>query len=62
VTWRIVFTRQAKRDAKKLAGPGLRLKAQRLLDGLKQDPFFHPPPYEKLRGDLAGLYSRRINI
>ncbi len=62
MTWRIVFTPQAKRDAKKLAGSGLKTKAQRLLTLLEQDPFVQPPPYEKLRGDLAGLYSRRINI
>ena len=62
MTWRIVFTRQARRDAKKLASSGLREKAEFLLQLLSEDPFRIPPPYEKLIGDLAGACSRRINI
>ena len=62
VAWTLVFTRQAQKDAKKLAASGLRPKAERLLDLLKQTPFQNPPPFEKLVGDLAGAYSRRINI
>lgn len=60
--WKIVFTKQAQKDAKKLSKSGLRSKAEKLLDVLKQDPFQYPPAYEKLVGDLAGAYSRRINI
>jgi len=60
--WRIVFTKQAQKDAKKLAASGLRDKAQTLLDILAEDPFKSPPPFEKLVGDLTGAYSRRINI
>lgn len=62
VSWRIVFTRQAQKDAKKLSAAGLRPKAEALLEILGQNPFHTPPPYEKLVGDLAGAYSRRINI
>ena len=62
MTWEIVFTKQAQKDAKKLASAGLKLKAQNLLDLIREDPFQNPPPYEKLIGDLAGAYSRRINI
>jgi Txe/YoeB family toxin of toxin-antitoxin system len=62
VSWRFVYTRQAQRDAKKLAASGLRPKAEALLDILAMDPFADPPPFEKLLGDLAGAYSRRINI
>ncbi len=62
VSWRVVFTRQAARDAKKLAASGLRPKAEALLRVLAEDPFADPPPFEKLVGDLAGAYSRRINI
>ena len=58
----LVFTKQAQKDAKKLASAGLKSKAQLLLDILAADPFQNPPPYEKLIGDLAGAYSRRINI
>lgn len=57
-----MFTRQARRDARKLAAAGLRPRAERLLDLLAEDPFRTPPPYEKLLGDLAGACSRRINI
>ena len=60
--WKIVYTKQAQKDAKKLSKSGLRPKAEKLLDILKHDPFQYPPPYEKLVGDLAGAYSRRINI
>lgn len=60
--WRIVFTQQAQRDAKKLSAAGLRPKAERLLLLLAENPFQTPPPYEKLLGDLAGAYSRRIKI
>ncbi|OGD15981.1 MAG: toxin of toxin-antitoxin system [Candidatus Aminicenantes bacterium RBG_16_66_30] len=60
--WRLVYTRQAQRDAKKLAASGLRPKAETLLDILAGNPFENPPPFEKLLGDLTGAYSRRINI
>lgn len=60
--WRILFTKQAQKDAKKLSASGLRPKAETLLDILRQNPFQNPPPFEKLVGDLAGAYSRRINI
>lgn len=62
MTWRVVYTKQAQKDAKKLAAAGLKLKAQALLALLAEDPFRHPPPFEKLVGDLRGAYSRRINI
>ena len=62
VTWRLVYTRQAQRDAKKLAASGLRPKAEALLEILARNPFEDPPPFEKLLGDLSGAYSRRINI
>lgn len=60
--WAVVFAKHAVKDAKKLAATGLKNKAQDLLDILVSDPFQNPPPYEKLVGDLAGAYSRRINI
>lgn len=60
--WRIVFTKQAQKDAKKLAAGGLRPKAEKLLDILRENPYQTPPPFEKLMGDLSGAYSRRINI
>jgi Txe/YoeB family toxin of toxin-antitoxin system len=60
--WRLVFTRQAQKDAKKIAAAGMRMKAQQILDILAEDPFQSPPAFEKLVGDLAGAYSRRINI
>jgi len=60
--WRVVFTKHAKKDAKKLAAVGLRSKAEKLLDILRENPYRTPPTYEKLLGDLAGTYSRRINI
>lgn len=62
VSWQLVFTKQAQKDAKKLTASGLRLKAKTLLDILRKDPFQQPPPFEKLVGDLKGAYSRRINI
>ena len=62
MTWQLVFTKQAQKDAKKLAASGLKAQAQALLAALAQDPYQRPPPYEKLIGDLAGAYSRRINI
>jgi Txe/YoeB family toxin of toxin-antitoxin system len=62
VTWTLVFTRQAQKDARRLARAGLRPKAETLLELLQRSPFATPPPYEKLVGDLAGAYSRRINI
>ena len=60
--WELYFTRQARRDARKLAASGLRARAQQLLDIIVEDPDQNPPPYERLVGDLAGAYSRRINI
>ena len=60
--WRVVFTKQANKDAKKLAAAGLRSKAEKLLDILRENPYRTPPTYEKLLGDLSGAYSRRINI
>jgi Txe/YoeB family toxin of toxin-antitoxin system len=62
VNWTLVFTAQAKKDAKRLASAGLKDQAQRLLDVLATNPYQTPPRYEKLVGDLAGAYSRRINI
>lgn len=62
VEWRLVFTSQARKDAKKLSSVGLRPNAESLLDLLRQDPFQSPPPFEKLVGDLSGAFSRRINI
>lgn len=60
--WKLVYTKQAQKDAKKLATSGLKEKARDLLKVLEANPFQNPPPYEKLVGDLAGAYSRRINI
>jgi toxin YoeB len=62
VKWRIVYTRQAQKDAKRIAAAGLRPKAEQLPEILSNNPFQTPPPYEKLVGDLSGAYSRRINI
>ena len=62
MNWALVFTQQAQKDAKKLASTHLKAKAQRLLEIVAKNPFQNPPPYEKLVGDLAGAYSRRINI
>lgn len=60
--WRVVFTKQAQKDAKKLSAAGLRPKAEKLIDILRENPFKTPPPYEKLLGELSGAFSRRINI
>ncbi|MFM2313989.1 MAG: hypothetical protein RLZZ04_3265 [Cyanobacteriota bacterium] len=60
--WQLKFTKQAQKDAKKIAASGLKLKTQQLLSILKQNPFLNPPSYEKLQGDLQGAYSRRINV
>ena len=62
MTWRVVYTKQAQKDAKKLFVAGLKPKAEKLLCVLSENPFQNPPPYEKLVGDLAGAYLRRINI
>ena len=62
MTWDLVYSSYALKDAKKLSAAGLRDKAQALLDFLETDPLQNPPPYEKLVGDLKGAYSRRINI
>jgi toxin YoeB len=60
--WQLYYTKQAQKDARKLASSGLKNKAQNLLSIIQQDPYQNPPPYEKLVGDLSGAYSRRINI
>jgi Txe/YoeB family toxin of toxin-antitoxin system len=62
VSWRVLYSKHAQKDAKKLAAAGLKDKAKELLAVLAADPFQNPPSYEKLVGDLAGTYSRRINI
>jgi len=62
VRWRLVFTKQAQKDARKLAAASLEPKAEELLRLIRKDPFQTPPPFHKLVGDLAGSYSRRINI
>ena len=62
VMWRVVFTKQAQKDAKKLSAAGLHPKAEQLLDILRENPYQSPPPFEKLLGDLSGAYSRRITL
>lgn len=62
MSWRLVFTKQAQRDAKTIAQSGLKPQAAKLLELLQTNPYQSPPPYEKLVGDLTGAYSRRINI
>lgn len=62
MSWELAFTKEAQKDARKLADAGLKRKAEELLAVLRNNPFQNPPPYEKLLGDLAGTYSRRINI
>jgi Txe/YoeB family toxin of toxin-antitoxin system len=62
VSWQLVFTTHAQKDAKKIAHSGLKPQVERLLEIIKENPFKNPPPYEKLVGDLSGAYSRRINI
>jgi len=60
--WEVVFTKQAQKDAKKLSSAGLRPKVEKLIEILRKNPYQTPPPFEKLLGDLAGAFSRRINI
>ena len=62
MSWRLVFTKQAKKDAKKIAQSGLKPQTSRLLDIPREDPYRNPPPYEKLVGDLSGACSRRISL
>ncbi len=62
MSWRLVFTKQAQKDAKKIARAGMKPQVNRLLEVLREDPFRNPPSYEKLVGDLSGACSRRINI
>ena len=62
MSWRLVYTKQAKKDAKRLSHSGLKPQAERLLDILREDPYRTLPPYERLVGDLAGTCSRRINV
>jgi toxin YoeB len=62
VTWQLVYTKHAQKDAQKLAAAGLKQKAQEVLAILAANPYQNPPPFEKLVGDLSGAYSRRINI
>ncbi len=62
MSWRLVFTQQARKDAQRIARSGLKPQVNRLLEILKEDPYRSPPPYEKLLGDLSGACSRRINI
>ena len=60
--WQVVFTKQAQKDARKISAAGLRSKAERIIEILRKNPYQTPPPFEKLSGDLAGAFSRRINI
>jgi toxin YoeB len=62
VTWRLVFTKQARKDAKRIARAGLKPQAEQLLEILRKNPYQSPPPFEKLLGDLSGACSRRISI
>lgn len=62
MSWELAYTKQAHKDAQKLAASGLKKKAQELLEIIRENPYQNPPPYEKLVGDLSGAYSRRINI
>ena len=62
MSWIVVFTKQARKDAKKLSASGLKSKAEAIIEILRENPYQVPPSYEKLVGDLAGAYSRRINI
>ncbi len=62
MSWSLIYTKQAKRDARKLSRSGLKPQAEKILAILGKNPYQVPPPYEKLVGDLAGAYSRRINI
>ncbi len=62
MSWRLVFTKQAQKDAKKIAQSGLKIQTSKLLDIIQNNPYQTPPAYEKLVGDLTGAFSRRINI
>jgi Txe/YoeB family toxin of toxin-antitoxin system len=62
VIWKVVYAKQAQKDAKKLSTSGLKSKAEEIIDILKENPYQTPPSYEKLVGDLSGAYSRRLNI
>ena len=62
MTWQLVYTKQAQKDAQKFASAGLKDKAEALMEVVRENPLQNPPPYEKLVGDLAGTYSRRISI
>ncbi len=62
MSWKVIFTKQAQKDARKIADSRLKLKAEKLIEILQSDPFQKPPSYEKLVGDLSGAYSRRINF
>lgn len=62
MSWRLVYTQQAQKDARKISAAKMRPRVEKLLDLLREDPFSTPPPFEKLVGDLSGAYSRRINI
>ena len=62
MSWELIYTKQAQKDAKKLSASGLKTNAQLILNIVKENPYQNPPPYEKLVGDLNGAYSRRINI
>lgn len=62
MSWSVVYTKQARKDAKRIASANLKTQARRLIDIITENPFQNPPPYEKLVGDLSGAYSRRINI
>ena len=62
MTWALIFTKHAQKDAQKIVASGLKAKTQELLDIIQENSFQNPPPYEKLVGDLSGAYSRRINI
>ncbi len=62
MSWQLFYTKQAQKDAKKLSASKLKTKAKAILDIIEKDPYQNPPPYEKLIGDLAGAYSRRVNI
>lgn len=62
MSWKVVFTKQAQKDAKKLSSSGLKSKAETILEILKHNPYQTPPPFEKLIGDLSGAFSRRLNI
>lgn len=62
MSWKIIYTKQSQKDAKRLSSSGLKIKAKDLISQIEKNPFVNPPPYEKLLGDMAGAYSRRINI